>query len=690
MMATNITYTKTTRGQRASIKGLPDAVGQVLTIMDGHLTEEEILAKLHDVSEIAFRAAMTWLLEGGFVRITDAEPFAFSQPSTVADDAIQVEEISFDEFDALSGPGLSDERKKEIAAESDLAFSIFAQAAAEKKTKLKKKTKVEKEKDRLEAIETTKRIVAAKAEELAKLNAETEVQKQAEVLAKKEVWARLKTEAEDKANTEKKVNEDASANARAQAEIQEKERVEAEAKINAEKQIQLKAKADEDEKLATIDATKEQIKLGRLSKKTQSKNRLKHWFKGLFGLIKALFTVSFVALCIVITAAHFINIPTLANRIEKIASEKIQDQVNIKSAHIWLFPKPHLLLKEITIADTNQIGAEKIHIYPNLTSLKNRFIALLTNAGIVPFEIQSIKIDGLSIAQKDFAHLRTWRKAISSHQKPIVHHLVFEDLALSLNGLSLPTLQIDVLMDSIDAFQKAVISTKEKDFNLTFHAVKDDYLMDIIAADWRLPISPYPVFTTLTATGLIKDDNLTFSSIKGQLYGGKLNAQLETNLASSRLASTGSFKLKGLAIDKLANDLSLNPVVIGALNSSGNFSFTINPSTNAISTPFIDATFSVQKGVVNEIDIAEAMRTKNINGSTNFSTLAGSASLKNKRYQFNNLFLQDKKLQAYGQVTISADQQVSAAISSTINIPQNPITRNLIIRGSINKLKLIN
>ena len=692
-MVANITYTKTTRGQSAFIKGLPDAVGQVLTAMDGDLTEEQISAKLHDVSGHAFREAMTWLLEGGFIRLTDSEPFSFSEPNAVANDAIQVQEISFDEFDALSGPGLSDERKKEIAAESELAFNIFAQAA-EKSAKSKKKTKAEKEKARLEAIETTKRIIAAKAEELARLNSETEMQKQADVLAKKEVWARLKTEADDRANAEKKANEEAAEKARAQAERQEKERNEAEAKANAEKWRQLKAeakaKAEEEARVADVAVAKEQITLQRLAKKAQSKNPLKRWLKGLLSIIKSLFTFAFVMLCLIIVAGHFVNIPMLANTIEKIAAEKIQDKVNIKSAHVWLFPRPHILLNNVTVTDTNPIAAEKIRIYPNLTSLKAKLVNALTATDNKAYEIQSVKIEALSIAQKDFAHLQKWSTAIASSQQTIVHHLVFENLALKLNVLNLPPLHADVALDSTDVFKKAVITTKGKDFNLTIHAVNGDYLMDIAAANWRAPVSPYPLFTSLNATGVIKNDDLTFSSIIGQLYDGKLDGQLQSNLASARLVTKGSFKLKEMTISKLANDLNLTPAVTGTLNSNANFSFNVNESNNAISSPTIDATFSVQKGVLNKIDIAEAMRTKNINGSTNFTTLAGSASLKNKRYQFNHLLLQDKQLQAYGQVTISADRQVSAAISSRIAIPDNPITRDLIIKGSVNTLKLIN
>jgi hypothetical protein len=693
-MVANITYTKTTRGQRAFVKGLPDDAGQVLMVIDGDLTEEEILAKLHGVSEYAFREAMTWLLEGGFIRITDSEPFSFSQPNMPDNASIHVQEISFDEFEALPNAILSDQQKKEKAAEAALAFEILAQSAAEKSAKLKKRTKAEKEKARLDAIEKTKQLTAAKAEERARLNAETEMQKQADVLAKKEVWAKLKVEAEEKAVAEKRADAEAIAVAKMQAEIEERERREAEEKENAEKWAQLKAeakaKAEEEARLGAIAEAKEQIKLQRLSKKTYSKNRVKNWFNALLSMLLSLFRFSFVVFCIVIVAAHFINIPMLINPIEKIISEKIQDKVDIKSVHLWLFPTPHILLNNITSADTNQISADKIRVYPNLISLKNNFIGALTNANKASYEIQSIKIEGLSIAKKDFARLPAWGRAIANNQQFVLHRLVFEDLALKLNNLSLPTLHADIALSASDAFEKAVITTKEKDFNLTIHAVNGDYLMDITATNWRAPLSPYPLFTKLSATGVIKNDNLIFSSITGQLYGGKLNAQVQTKLASPQLATQGRVKLKEMSISQLADDVNVNAAVIGALNSNANFSFNISPSTNEISTPNIAATFSVQKGVIKKIDIAEAMRTKNINGSTSFTTLAGSASLNNNRYRFNNLFLQDKQLQAYGQVTISADQQVSATISSRIAIAENPITRNLIIEGQVDKLKLIN
>ena len=57
----------------------------------------------------AFKNAKTWLLEGGFIKLMDAE--SFSSPNTIAPiaDAIQAHEISIDEFTSSVTPVREDE-----------------------------------------------------------------------------------------------------------------------------------------------------------------------------------------------------------------------------------------------------------------------------------------------------------------------------------------------------------------------------------------------------------------------------------------------------------------------------------------------------------------------------------------------------------------------------------------------------
>lgn len=686
-MAADITYTKTTRGQSAFVKKLPDSVGQVLVAIEGGLTEEQILAKLHNVSESAFREAMTWLLEGGFVRIVDSEPFVISQPSPITGDAIQVQEISIDEFDALSNAVVANEKSEGKTVGADDVFNIFAQAATNKPTNVKKKSKAEKEKARREAIETTKRITAAKAEEKARLSAETEAQKQAEVMAKKERWAKLKAEAEKKAAADKRLLTEASALAR----TEERERIQSAEKAHTERLVQLKAEAkaqaELEAELTAIATVKKQIKLQRLAKEVCSKMRLKQGVLSLFAAIKSLIIFGFVGLCLLIAAAHVINLNRLANPIEKTASQKLQDDVNVAAVYIRLFPKPHLLLKKVSISSVNY--AEKIRIYPNLTNLKNKFVNVFDKSDSTPYEFTSLNIEGLTIKQKELVHVRSWARAIANNQPFIFHRLVVEDLSLKMNGLSLPLLQADISLSQTDAFKSAVFYTKEKNFNLIVHDVNGDYLIDIDATNWRPPLSPPLSLTSLNATGVVKNNDLTFSSITGRLYGGTFSAKLQTNLSSPRLATKGSFKLNGVVLNSFADDTRINAIVTGDLDSRGSFSFNINQFTNTINSAIVDASFGVKGGVLHKIDIAEAMRSKNINGSTNFTTLTGKLLLKNNRYQLTDLHLQDNQLQVYGQATISADQQVSATVSSVIAIQNNPISTDLVIEGSINSLRLI-
>ncbi len=55
---------------------------------------------------------MTWLLEGGFIKLMDAK--SFSNPNTIAPiaDAIQIHEISIDEFTSSVTPTKEDEAEQ--------------------------------------------------------------------------------------------------------------------------------------------------------------------------------------------------------------------------------------------------------------------------------------------------------------------------------------------------------------------------------------------------------------------------------------------------------------------------------------------------------------------------------------------------------------------------------------------------
>lgn len=649
-MTADITYTKTNRGERAFIKQLPDAVGQVLTVMVANSTEEEIFAKLQDVNLQAFKNAMTWLLEGGFIKLMDAK--SFSNPNTIAPilDAIQVHEISIDEFTNSVTPTKEEEveqaktieNKEKLEAISNTLKEAKKKTAEREVAKLKAETDAKKEQERLQAIEDAKLAIANKAKEASLLKVEAEAKARAEIDAKKEEWARLKTEAKEKA--------------------EEKTRLQKLAKAEAEVRQQRKVS------------------------NARSKSRIKNWFASLLQAIKSLFVFTAAVLCILLIAAHFINIPMLVSPLEKIVSSHIQEPVKVQSVHVWLYPKPHLLLKDLTIDDSPAITAQKLRIYPDYINLKKKFYDHLT----APYVIQSLQVEGLAMAQEDLAHINTWAKAPSEQSQYQINKIVFKNTALHLNSAQLPLLDGEALLDTTGVLTQASLQSAKKDFRLNAQHLNGNYLIDINANNWQAPFYPRPIFTKLDATGVIKNSVLTLSSITGSFSGGKLTGTLETNLASPTFASKGDFNLSDYVIKDASNDLELNKTVTGVLNSRGYFSFGFDHELNTIKNTNLNAAFTVRNGELKRVDIAEAMRNHNLNGSTSFTKLTGNLSLNNKRYQLTKLSLQDNQLQATGQVSLSADKQVSATLSSNIAMPNNEISANLTIKGPLTALKLIN
>lgn len=723
-MTTDITYTKTNRGKRAFIKQLPDAVGQVLTVMAENSTEEEIFAELQNVSQQAFKGAMTWLLEGGFIKLMDAEPLSTPNMAAPIADAIQVHEISIDEF-TRSAPPIKEseseqdkvaqekvvENKAKLKAISNTLKEAKKKTAEREAAKLTAETEAKKEQERLQAIESAKLAIANKAKEATRLKVEAEAKARAEITAKKEEWAKLKAEADAKAKAEiaarkaersklkaaaeakekvaAKERAEAEAKRKASIEAQKKEKVKTEEKAKAERWAQLKKeakeKAEEKARLQQLAKAEAEVRQQRKASNARSKSRIKRWFVSQLNAIKSLFIFTAAALCILLIAAHFINIPMLVSPLEKIVSSHIQAPVKVQSVHVWLYPKPHLLLKGLTIDDSPTITAQKLRLFPDYINLKEKFYDHLT----APYAIQTLQVEGLTMAQEDLAHIGTWAKASAEHPQYQINKIAFKNTALHINSVQLPLLDGEALLDTAGQLTQASLQSAKKDFSLNVQHFDGDYLIDINASNWQAPFYPRPIFTGLDATGVIRKSVLTLSSITGNFSDGTLTGSLETNLASPTFASKGDFSLSDFFINNTNNDLALNKTLTGVLNSRGYFSFGFDAALNTIKNAKLNAAFTVKNGVLNRIDIAEAMRNHNLNGSTPFTKLTGNLSLNNKHYQLTKLSLQDKQLQANGQVSLSADKQVSATLSSRIAIPNNEINADLTIKGPLAALRLI-
>ena len=306
-MDSNTNYTKTGRGLRAQIKKLPPNAGQILFAMNTTSSAGELHSKLRKMNVKDFDLAITWLLEGGYIRVVATEPFSNSVWAPVTQSAIQVNEISFDEFNQTIKATIAEAiealvktntqpapevkataeitpKKKEVVALKTTSnikskANALTKADAEARERAEAQVKAEAEaKAKIEAKEKAETLAKADAEarehanEQVKLEAETKAKAEAE--ARKEAEAKAAEVAKAKADALAKADAEARERAEAQAKAEEKARAEAEAKAAAEEKARAKAEAKERAKAearAEMIAKAEAIEKTRLEAEAQAR-----------------------------------------------------------------------------------------------------------------------------------------------------------------------------------------------------------------------------------------------------------------------------------------------------------------------------------------------------------------------------------------------------------------------------------
>ena len=780
-MDLSIIYTKTGRGTRALVKKLPPNAGQILSVMGATSSASNIFVKLKKINERDFDLAITWLLEGGFIKIVTQQPFSDSIWAPVTQSSILVSEISFDEFnqtieaaaaakakeeaetktklealtkadeeareraEAQAKAAVEAREKAEIAAKEQAELTAKEKAAAEARERAETQAKAEaaaKEHAELEAKAAIEAKAKEEAEAKAKLEAlakaESDARKKAEAQAKAEAKALARTELLAKAKTREKAEaeanerEKAGATARKQAELEAKERAQAlakaeeearertEEKAEAEAKAQAELDAKENAKAAArarIKAEKKAVTEAKLKAlknklvlqtqrftnisapklpalgnqidlkkiKKAGKQKLIHASSLVKSIFKTFFKYSLFLFFIIIVAAQFINLRMFIKPIEHIASENIQETVNIQSVNASLFPSPHFILKNISIDNSATLKADTVSIFPSKSALLNQFSATPQ----ISYEINAIEIEGLDISQQDLERPISWVKASNQLKQLKIKHILLKNTFVHLNGIELPPINGDIQLTADGQLNNASLSTEDQHLIVDVSHPDNRFLLYIKAQQWRSPISPNLVFTDLNAKGLIENNLLTLSPINGFLYNGQLKASMAVDLRANWVAN-GDFELSNINLAKVTDELKIESAIDGNFNANASYSFNYNNTSNQIEAPIIDTRFKVKNGNINKIDLIEAMHNNNANigGSTHFTELTGNLLLNDQSYQFRNLTLQDNQLQANGKLDINTEKNVTGDIYSIISLKSNPIKSHLLITGTIDSLKL--
>lgn len=391
---------------------------------------------------------------------------------------------------------------------------------------------------------------------------------------------------------------------------------------------------------------------------------------------KRLLITGAVLLVVLIAVPFFVPLSTYIPEIEKLVSERLHVPVTIQSLHIWLVPTPHAVLSGITVGRTGNIKIGKISVEPDWSSVFESVRVL-----------KSVDIDTLTLRQEVLNKIPVWIESSSSLRQAVrIKQVRLHNLRLELKKQTLGPFNADAEIGSDNKLETAMITSPDEKLKITVKPEKGSYLLNVAAKKWQPPIPQPVLIDELSMHGRATQQDLSLQQISAKLYGGSATGKMQMSWHGD-WKGNGELHIKEVEIEPLLK-LFTKTSLSGKLTADGQFSGNGNSAEQLIDNPNLDMAFSIADGVINNVDLVQAVKLITMEGSsggqTRFNELSGNLQLADKRYRLRNIKVTSGMLGADGNVDIAPNQELSGTLSVKIKSGINLVSMPLAVSGTVN------
>ncbi|PKO74327.1 MAG: hypothetical protein CVU21_23975 [Betaproteobacteria bacterium HGW-Betaproteobacteria-15] len=503
---------------------------------------------------------------------------------------------------------------------------------------------------------------AQEAERKAQEAAEREARKAEEARQKAEDVARAKAEKAARQEAERLAKEEAKRKAQEDKEL--RRQAEAEARAQAKEEARLKAEQKAIEK-AQYRAEKEFMGTGA---------KPARW---LLPFVRVFFVYTPLVVLLALGLMHFVNLGMLAGPVEKIASAAIGEPVTVRNLRVSLFPQAHLALSDITVGADKDIGIRSVQVSPELSSLFD------DEKNLKAIAIIELTVDAASLDRQ-----LQWLESLADNDDLKIGQITLKDLTLGVPGFGAMVFDGNLERSAAGAFSRLELSGVEQNLTLELLPQDGNYRVNLQADNWQTPLANGLRFDNFNAVGIADGNQVRFSSMEGELYGGSFKATGVLAWSAQPVAS-GNFELEQVRLPAVLSAMKSSAAVEGTLNATATFTSQANEGQGLAEAAEIDASFQVRDGRFNGIDLTNHMVSGSGSGNaTRFDRLSGKLQLRQGVYQYRQLVLDAPQLKARGNLDVQPNQDVSGSISAELAIPSRRIKSNLAVEGKIGSVRL--
>ena len=346
-----------------------------------------------------------------------------------------------------------------------------------------------------------------------------------------------------------------------------------------------------------------------------------------------------IAVPFLVPLSHFI--PGL----ERMAAAAVGRPVSIGDLQLHLVPTPKLVAAGITVGRRADIRIGELEIVPDLLSFVSG-----------PRTVRVIRAAHVEVQE---AVLRPSRDLPAASGEPIaVQRVVLENVMVHHRALKLPRFDADVALGDGLRLVQAVL--RSRDGTMRLH-VRPEGRFTFTAKNWTLPVGAPLQFDSVRFAGSLKSGQLDFSSVEGELYGGKIAGSARASLGK-QWAISGNAALAGVDLVPVQQALGKPGQLSGRLNAEA--AFARQPDGW-----LLDGPFEVQGGAYKGVDLTKAgdLTGRTAEGdATPFEELTGKVQVRGKQVRLNELCVRSPKVVAGGNMEIGPHQVLSGKLNVSV------------------------
>jgi uncharacterized protein involved in outer membrane biogenesis len=369
-----------------------------------------------------------------------------------------------------------------------------------------------------------------------------------------------------------------------------------------------------------------------------------------------------VIAAITVAVPFFVSLDDYIPRIEAELSARLKDPVSIKGIRFRALPLPHVTITAITVGKADDIRLGKVRMTPD-------FFSLLSSTRV----IRSIEIDSLVLTQKGIDKIAGWARpdAAQVPQQPLqirVESIRLDNALVHFAKASFGPFDARVSLDSAGQPAHASIATQDGKLKILVKPGQSNYLVEVSAKSWTLPVPPALVFDELTASGAVTFNDANLREFRARLYGGTANGKASISWDKG-LRFSGAVDVSQMEMRQVADILSLGHVS-GKLSARPVFSTSARTADQLMNALRLETPFTVQNGVLHGVDIQTAatnlIKQGTAGGETRFEQLSGHLVLERGGYRITQLKIASGALAADGAVNISPAKELSGRINAQV------------------------